>query len=58
MCYLLTCLYKMYVFVSFISVYVFVSMYYLCRVYQNINMYIYILYVILYYIFHIVLVYC
>ena len=53
MCYLLPCLYKMYVgplFVSFISVYVFVYMHYSCRVYQNINMFIYILYVILYYI--------
>ena len=48
MCYLLTCLYKMYVFVSFISdcVCFFVYMHYSCRVYQNICT-IYILYVIL-----------
>ena len=61
MCYLLTCLYKIDVFVSIISVYVFVCMQYSCRVYQNINMYIlYVIlyYNILYYMFHIVLVCC
>ena len=58
MCYLLTCLYKMYVVVSFISdcVCFFVYMHYSCRVYQNINMYY--IYIIFYIMFHIVLLYC